>query len=244
MKIEFCIPIYNEEKILKNNVIKLLRFFQSQNYNFDWQIILVVNGSSDNSWAICQELKSEYAGLIECRNFPEPGRGQALKKYYLSSQADVLVYMDVDLAVSLNNISDLISPIIAGQADLVIGSRLMPDSKIERSFIRELSSQTYNFLSKVILGHNFSDLQCGFKAVRTEAFKKFADNIKDNKWFFDTELIAYAHHFGYRVKEIPVDWSENRWDQRKSKVNLLRDSLRFLVNLVKLKIRIINTKKV
>jgi selenophosphate synthetase-related protein len=118
----------------------------------------------------------------------------------------------------------------------------LPDSKINRSFIRELSSQSYNFLSKIILGHNFSDLQCGFKAIKVDVFNKIAPYIKDNKWFFDTELIFFTNYFGYKIKEMPVDWQENRYDKRKTKVNLIKDSFKFIINLIKLKIKILLMK--
>lgn len=243
MLIEFCLPIYNEEKILKANALYLLDFCQKQSFDFDWKIILVINGSSDNSAAISRELAENNNGRINYFIVEEQGRGQALKKYWTLSQADIAAYMDIDLAASLNNIPGLINSIKSGTTDVAIGSRLMAESSITRSFIRELSSQTYNFLSRIILGHKFSDLQCGFKAVRIETFKKISPFIKNDKWFFDTEMIAYAHRLGYKVAEIPVNWSENRYDKRKSKVNLLKDSLIFLVNLIKLRVALGKIKK-
>jgi glycosyltransferase involved in cell wall biosynthesis len=243
MLAEFCLPVYNEEKILEKNVLTLLNYCLAQSYVFDWRIVIVINGSSDNSSAISERLQKEHSERINFINIPEPGRGQALKKYWLQCQADILTYMDIDLAVSLDSIPSLVQPIINGQADLVIGSRLMPDSKISRSFIRELSSQSYNFLSRVILGHNFSDMQCGFKAMRSEAFKKIAPLINDTKWFFDTELIIFTKNLGFRVKEIPVDWSENRYDTRKSKVHMFRDSFKFFCDLIRLRIRLLNVKQ-
>lgn len=242
MKIDFCLPVYNEEKIMKGSVVRLLEFCQSQNWNFNWQIALLINGSRDQSLEIARQLAERHPDRIVCFDYPEAGRGRALKKYYLASQADILTYMDIDLAVSLDNIQPLIDPIICGQADMVIGSRLLPESRIKRSFIRELSSQSYNYLSRIILGHKFSDMQCGFKAVKTESFKKLSPFITDTQWFFDTEMIAFGHLFDYRIKEIPVDWSENRWDERKSKVKMFRDSFKFFINLLDLKFRLISAK--
>lgn len=242
MFIEFCLPIYNEEKILKNNVLELLNYCNKQNFDFDWQIAIINNSSIDNSEKICQELSNKHPQKIKIENIKQPGKGRALKLYWQKSKADVIAYMDIDLAVSLDNISDLINSITKEGYDLIIGSRLLPDSKINRSFLRELSSQGYNFLSKIILRHNFSDLQCGFKAIKTDAFKKIAPYIKDNKWFFDTELIVFANYFGYKIKEIPVNWQENRYDQRKSKVNIVKDSIKFIKNLIKLKIRLLSIK--
>lgn len=241
MFIEFCLPVYNEEKILKKNTLRLLDYCQNQNFDFVWQIVLINNGSIDNSEKICQELSNKYS-QIKIETIKQSGRGQAIKQYWQKSKADIVVYMDIDLAVSLDNVPDLINPIIEGKYDLAIGSRLLPDSKINRSFIRELSSQSYNFLSKIILNHNFSDLQCGFKAIKTGVFKKIVPYIQNNKWFFDTELIIFANYFGYKIKEIPVNWQENRYDQRKSKVNVIKDSIKFVVNLIKLKINLLKLK--
>ncbi|MFA5050807.1 MAG: glycosyltransferase [Patescibacteria group bacterium] len=243
MFIEFCLPIYNEEKILKNNVLKLLNYCNSQNFNFDWRIVILNNGSTDNSEKISQELQKEYPQKIKIENLEQPARGRAIKLYYQKSQADIVAYMDIDLAVSLNNIPNLIDSILKENYDLVIGSRLLPDSKIERSFIRSLSSKIYILLSRIILHHNLSDLQCGFKAIKTDVFKKIMSYIKDDKWFFDTELITFTHYFGYKIKEIPVDWQENRYDQRKTKVHLLKDSLNFILNLIKLKMRLYKIRK-
>ncbi|MFA6146521.1 MAG: glycosyltransferase [Patescibacteria group bacterium] len=243
MFIEFCLPIYNEEKILKNNVLKLLNYCDSQNFNFDWRIIILNNGSTDNSEKISQELQKKYPQKIKIENIQQPGRGQALKKYWQKGQADIVVYMDIDLAVSLNNIHTLINPLIKEGYDLVIGSRLLPASKIERSFIRSLSSKSYNWLSKIFFNHHLSDMQCGFKAIKTDVFKKIAPYIKDNKWFFDTELIIFTKYFNYKIKEIPVDWQENRYDQRKTKVNILKDSITFMLNLIKLKMRLYKIRK-
>lgn len=236
MLIEFCLPVHNEERILKSNVLKLLDYCNSQNFNFDWQIIIINNGLTDNSEKISQGLADKYKN-IKIKNIKQSGKGRALKLYWQNSKADIVIYMDIDLAVSLNNISDLIQPIIKKNYDLVIGSRLLPHSKINRSFIRELSSQSYNFLSRMVLGHHFSDLQCGFKAIKVDVFKKIAPYIQNEKWFFDTELIIFSNYFGYKIKEIPVDWQENRYDTRKSKINILRDGIKFLGNLIVLKIR-------
>jgi glycosyltransferase involved in cell wall biosynthesis len=257
MLVEFCLPVYNEARIIKNSILTLLNYCENQNYDFAWKIVIVINGSTDHTLKISQELQRTYPDKIIIVNYLKAGRGSAFKNYWPTSEADIIAYMDIDLAVNLDYIKLLIEPLVYNQADLMIGSRLMPDSKIKRSFIRELTSQGYNFLSRVILRHNFSDMQCGFKAIKVEVFKKifpylenksnFLDKIfpflYDRNWFFDTELIILTKLFDYRIKEIPVDWSENRYDERKSKVHMLRDSFRFFYNLIKLKIKILKIKK-
>ncbi len=238
MKVEFCLPVYNEEKILAESCQKLYNFLLDQNFNFDWQIVMVVNGSSDHSPLIAQRLSLEFPAKIKFENISEPGRGQALKRYWLNSPADIFVYMDIDLAVSLDAIPQLIEPLLKHECQLVVGSRLLPNSQIARSFIRELSSQTYNFLSRRLLKHHLSDMQCGFKAITKSAFTTIAPYLQDPNWFFDTEMIIISLAAGYQIKEIPVNWQENRYDRRKSKVKLLRDSSKMFRNLIRLRRRL------
>lgn len=235
MKIDFLLPVYNEEQLLEKNTLKLLSFLESQNYPFDWQIVIAVNGSSDASTEIAEKISLKYKKVISLP-IKDKGRGWAIKKATLKSRADYIVYMDIDLAVSLENINDLIRE-IKNDYDLIIGSRRLPESQRDRSWIRDLSSDIYIFLSKIILKHNFSDLQCGFKAIKKNSFEKIAPIIMDNNWFFDTEMIFFFQNNNFKIKEIPVNWSENRYEKRKSKVKLLKDSYRFIINLIKLKKR-------
>ena len=139
-------PIYNEEKILKRNVLKLYNYCCAQNYDFEWQIVIIINGSSDKSENIAKKLNKKYLQKIKYSKNGKAGKGNAIKKYWISSNADIVIYMDIDLAVSLRNIEDLIKALIAENYDLAIGSRMMNDSKIDRSIVRELSSQGYNLL--------------------------------------------------------------------------------------------------
>jgi len=238
MRVEFCLPIYNEEKILADSSRKLYDFLASQNFSFDWQIVIVINGATDSSPVIAQKLSEEYPGKIKYENISNPGRGQALKRYWLQSSADVFVYMDIDLAVSLNDIPRLIQPLLEGPYQIAVGSRLLPESQITRSFIRELSSQTYNFLSRRLFRHQLSDMQCGFKAITKSAFMTIAPYLQDPHWFFDTEMVIISTAAGYQIKEVPVNWQENRYDKRKSKVKLLNDSYKMFKNMLRLRRRL------
>ena len=152
--------------------------------------------------------------------------------------------MDIDLAVSLEDLGALISPILNDESDLVIGSRLLKNSKVERSFFRSSSSLIYNFLSRQFLKHQFHDLQCGFKAFKSTVFLKVQPYLKDDQWFLDTELVILANFFKFRIKEIPVNWAENRYAKRTSKINPYKQSLIFIRNLISLRRRLNNLKKI
>lgn len=231
MLVDFCLPIKNEALILENSLNKLLAYCEQAGFGFSWRIIGVVNGSDDASAAILQDFKRRFPGKIDFIEIIEPGKGRALKEYWLISTADIFSFMDSDLAVSLDDLLALINPLIANEADLVIGSRFTAGAVIKRSQFRKLVSWSYNFLSRLLLGHRIADLQCGFKAIRREAYKQIEPHLLDAHWFFDTELIILATRFGFRVKQVPVDWRENRHQRRPSTVKVVGDSWSFLKNL-------------
>ncbi len=237
MKISFALPSRNEEKILEKNTLKLLDFLKEKKYEFNWDIVLIINNSTDESENIAKNLSLKYP---EIKNIiiSERGKGNAIKTFLNQSDSDFNIYMDIDLAVSLENIDDLLNKLIKENFSLVFGSRLKKGSKTDRSFLRELSSRIYILLSKVILGHKFSDLQCGFKGIGKENWNMIKNLVDNGEWFFDTELIAFSKKLNCRIAEIPVDWSENRYDQRKSKVKVIKDSLVFIKELIKLKKRL------
>lgn len=234
MLVDFCLPVKNEEDILEAHALKLYNYLKSKEINYDWRIIIIVNGSNDNSLKIAQDLESRYPTNFKYKNILSGGKGLALKEYFKESQADILAFMDIDLAVTLDSLPDLINPILSGETDLVAGSRLLPESKINRSPLREFGSTNYNRLSRRLFKNNLTDLQCGFKAFTKDLYRDLAKYLRDDKWFLDTELMILAKHFGYKIKEIPVDWQENRYRKRISKVKKT-EAYVFVKKLLKLK---------
>lgn len=237
MLVEFCIPVFNEESLLKKNVLTLWQFFQKQEFDFDWRIVILVNGSSDSSASIASQLEKEYS-KISCVIMKQGGKGRALKEYGKTATGDLFFYMDIDLAISPRHIPQFLNILIKEGDDIIIGSRLLPDSRTERSWPRELSSRVYSWASGLLLKDGIRDRQCGFKVIKTRVLQAILPYVVDDHWFFDTELVAQARHKGYGIKEMPVDWEENRYDKRESKIKLTRDSHRFIVNLFQLKRRL------
>jgi len=237
MTIDFCLPAKDEERILAINANRLYNYLQSLNLSYDWKIVILVNGSSDSSWEIARALERSnnffQAELLELR-----GKGRALKTYFNKSQADILIFMDIDLAVSLDSLPKLIQSVTVESCDLVIGSRLIAGAHTDRSFWRSFTSHCYNFLSRLILGHHFFDLQCGFKAVKRSLFNKLSLYLVNDSWFFDTELVIFSLLMDAKIKELPVDWQENRYNERKSKIKVMRDAWSFIFNLLLLRYRL------
>jgi glycosyl transferase family 2 len=151
-------------------------------------------------------------------HLPEQGRGRALRTAWMASDARVLAYMDIDLSTRLDSLTALIVPIVAGISDISIGSRLAPGALVTRSMRREVISRGYNLLLRAVLRTRFSDAQCGFKAIRAEVARAVLPAVRDDGWFFDTELLVVAQRAGLRISEVPVEWIEDA----DSRVNIPR----------------------
>jgi hypothetical protein len=127
----------------------------------------------------------------------------------VTSDAQVVAYMDADLSTDLSALLPLVAPIISGHSDVSIGSRLAPGARIVRSARRELLSRGYNLLLHLALGLRVRDAQCGFKAMRADVARRLVPAVQNRGWFFDTELLVQAQRAGLRVLELPVDWVED-----------------------------------
>ena len=118
------------------------------------------------------------------------GRGRALRAAWSASEAQVVCYMDVDLSTDLRALLPLVAPLLSGHSDVAIGTRLAHGARVVRGPKRELISRAYNRLLHVALRARFSDAQCGFKAVRREVAGELLPVVRDDGWFFDTELLV------------------------------------------------------
>ena len=228
--IDVVLPVYNEELVLAQSVATLKQFLK-ENLPHPFRIVIADNASSDKTWELAQALSQQHPDVI-CLHLDQKGRGQALRYAWLDSSADIVSYMDVDLSTNLEAFPKLIQAIEEGY-DVAIGSRHLPGSSVTRSLKRELTSRSYNFLIKAMLLARFSDAQCGFKALSCEAAQELIPLIRNQGWFFDTELLILAQRKGYRVKEIPVAWVEDP----DSKVSITRTALEDLMGLLRMRFR-------
>ena len=139
--------------------------------------------------------------------------------------------MDVDLSTDLRALLPLVAPLLSGHSDVAIGTRLATGSRVVRGPKRELISRSYNVILRTALRARFTDAQCGFKAVRREALPGLLSEIRDNGWFFDTELLVLAQRRGLRIHEVPVDWVDDP-DSRVAIVRTAVDDLRGVARLM------------
>ncbi len=186
----------------------MLWSYLTDQFPFEWTITVVDNASTDGVLRVAGELATSD-DRIRVLHLDRRGRGHALRTAWAYSDADVVVYLDVDLSTSLDALLPLVVPLINGHSDLVIGSRLAPGARTVRSARREVISRCYNLMIRLTHRARFSDAQCGFKAARAEVIRPLLAHVHDDGWFFDTELLLLAEHNGLRVHEVPVDWVED-----------------------------------
>ncbi|HJN59260.1 MAG: glycosyltransferase [Dehalococcoidia bacterium] len=228
--LDIVFPVFNESKILKKSV-ETLHTFLSNRISIDWKIVIAENGSTDETLKIARFLSNNYSNVI-VRSYEEPGRGRAVKDSWLLSNADLVSYMDVDLSTDLEALIVSLEHMNSDDFDILIGSRLLKDSKVYgRSFKRDFISKTYSLIFRIILGTKFKDAQCGFKIAKRESILDVLKNVKDNGWFFDTELLYKSEKSGLSIKEIPVIWR----DDRDSKVKILSTIIKDLIGLLRIK---------
>jgi putative flippase GtrA len=139
--------------------------------------------------------------------------------------------MDIDLSTDLRALLPLVAPLISGHSDVAIGTRLGNGARVVRGPRRELISRAYNRILHAALRTRFSDAQCGFKAVSARALAELLPDVKDDGWFFDTELLVLAQRRGLRIHEVPVDWVEDA-DSRVAIVRTAVDDLRGVARLM------------
>ena len=228
--IDVVIPVYNEEHVLTQSV-NTLRQFLEKNLPNQCTVVIADNASTDKTWEIAQALSREHSD-VAATHLDKKGRGRALRKAWLESTADIVSYMDVDLSTELDAFPKLIQAIEDGYS-IAIGSRLLRGSSVKRSFKRELTSRSYNFIIKAMFRTKFADAQCGFKALSSKATKELVPLVKDHEWFFDTELLILAEQRGYRIREIPVAWVEDP----DTRVVIFKTALDDLKGLLRLRFR-------
>jgi len=221
------VPVFNEALVL-DGAVRRLHAYLSDQFPFSWRIAIVDNASADGTLAVAERLARQLGG-IRLVHLDQRGRGLALRTAWLSSDAVVVAYTDVDLSTGLDALSPMVASLVSGHSDVAIGSRLLPSANVARGPRREVISRTYNLILRAAFSTRVHDAQCGFKAVRTDVARQLVPEVEDDAWFFDTELLLLAEHNGLRIHELPVDWvddPDSRVDVRRTALDDLRGLLR------------------
>jgi len=202
------IPVFNEEKDLEKSISTLHNFLSGNLKDFTWEITIVDNASTDSTFFLAKFIAKKL-NRISTIHLPQKGRGRAVKYAWLRCNHQLLAYMDVDLSTDLKHFPAIVKSLLRGY-DIAIGSRNAKGARVYgRNLLRTITSKGYIMLIRLFFWIHFTDAQCGFKAVTRRVVDKIIPLVKDDGWFFDTELLVLAEKSGFRIYEEPVTWIDN-----------------------------------
>jgi glycosyltransferase involved in cell wall biosynthesis len=225
------VPAYNESKNLRKCVESLLH--ESLSLNEEFRVVIAEDGSTDGTDIVAESLESMHPKVIHFHSTQKLGRGLALKRAWNKLDADIYAFVDCDLATDMKYFPQLIDAIREGN-DLATGSRYIKGAKVDRPFLRDVTSRVYNSLIRMMYKDKVYDHQIGFKAFSRRLIKDELNNCKSDDWFWDTEIIIRSIHDNYKYVEFPVEWEEKK-GSRTSLKRLLSDIMIHGLGIIRLK---------
>ena len=230
-KYSIIIPAYNEAARLGRTLERVLGYVSAQRW--DAEVIVVNDGSRDRTADLVRDYAKRHPCLQLLENPGNRGKGYSVRNGMLHANGELLLFSDADLSSPIEEAPKLLVPLESGAADIAIGSRwLRPELQTQRqSLLRQFYGRLFNLLLRVLLGLNFKDTQCGFKAFTRKAACKIFPLQQIERWGFDPELLYLARKVGLRVVEIPVSWAHTGG----TRISPLRDGLRMFAEALKVR---------
>jgi glycosyltransferase involved in cell wall biosynthesis len=228
LKIEITIPVLNEAKSLAQQIRKIHLFICEYLQDIGQiKIIIADNGSTDRTPDEAKKLTKKLNGVeIEYIRIEQRGVGRALKNSWSRSNADIVGYMDLDLATDLIYIRPALELLATKKFEIITGSRLLENSRvIGRKPLRNFASLSLNYLLNKIFDSSFSDAMCGFKFINRRILPSLIRNgARSDGWFFAAEILLVADFLKYRIYDMPIKWT----DDVNSKVKTIKLSIEYL----------------
>ena len=219
-EVSILLPAYNEASQIEKCVLEVEAAVSS--FSKSYEIIVSEDGSTDGTDFIVAKMAKFNPNLVLLHSPTRLGKGKAIKNALSSAKGNVIVFMDVDLATSLECLPQVLR-LVKENGGMAIGSRHVEGSCVQRRVSRTLFSLTYNLFVRLLFLDGIHDHQCGFKIMSREVAEAVLSNSKSDGYFFDTEMIVRCKKLGFPVVEVGVKWSEKR-KKGESKVNLFQDA--------------------
>ncbi|MBN1244755.1 glycosyltransferase [Candidatus Bathyarchaeota archaeon] len=231
-EISILLPAYNEALRIEGCIRQVERAVRS--FSGSYELIVAEDGSTDGTEKVVAELSQGNPRLSLLHSPARLGKGKAIKRALRSAKGDVVVFMDVDLATSLDYLPEIVK-LTQAHRGMTIGSRHVKGAKVQRRVSRTLFSLTYNLFVRMLFLDGVHDHQCGFKAMSREVAAALLDKSMSDGFFFDTEMILWCRKLGFPVVEVGVEWAETR-KEGGSAVRLCPDSVRLGLDLLKFRL--------
>jgi glycosyltransferase involved in cell wall biosynthesis len=224
------LPAYNESERLATSIPKILDYFHDRRWNTE--IIVVNDGSTDDTADVVRRFATEHPMVVLLENPGNRGKGYSVRNGMLHAKGEVVLFTDADLSSPITEAGKLFSALANG-ADVAIGSRwLKRELQTEpQPWYRQMYGRLFNLGLRLMLGLNYRDTQCGFKAFTRKAILITFTRQRIERWGFDPELLFIANKFELKTVEVPVEWAHDH----RSKINPFRDGLRMGVEVLKIR---------
>lgn len=206
--VSVIMPAYNEGPEIYDNIKETVKTFAE--FKCGYEIIIVDDGSTDNTREQIQRAAKELKNIIIVRNMENFGKGRALKKGFRFAKGGYIVFLDSDMDLHPVQLQTFFDIMKLDEADVVIGSKRHPNSRLEYPSHRRVVSAVYFFFIKLMFGLPIRDTQTGLKLFKREVLEKVFPKVLVKKFAYDLELLVLAHHFGYRIAEAPVTMTFRR----------------------------------
>lgn len=229
--ISIIVPAYNESRRILPTLDKIDEYLRDRYGRFE--IIVVNDGSKDNTAEVLSKVQKGNKILRVVGYEVNRGKGYAIRQGVHVTSGDVILISDADLSTPIEEVEKLFAYYDHGY-DIVIGSRALKESDIviRQPWWREFMGRTFNKVVRTLIGIDFMDTQCGFKLFRGEVGRKLFRKTIIDQFAYDVEILYLAKKEGFKIKEVPVKWINSP----DSKVKPVRDSLKCLKDLIRIKL--------
>lgn len=204
-KLSVIIPAYNEENRISQTLFDVENTLSKQ--PFDYEIVVVNDGSIDGTSSLVMNLKNKISRLIFIDNKDNHGKGYATKQGMLSATGDIRLFMDADNSTKVGEIFKML-PLFDQGFDVVVGSRYLDGSRIlvKQSKLRIFLGKILRIIVHTFINIGVEDSQCGFKAFTEKAVEVIFPKQTIFRWAFDVDILVLAKKNNLKIKEIPVTW--------------------------------------
>lgn len=233
--LSIVIPAYNEAHRLPPTIETLGQFCREAPWTVE--VLIVVEQSTDETLQIARAETSQHADAFKViDNGSQRGKGHAVRSGMLRAEGELVFYMDADLSVPLKDVHPFVKRFEEDPSiDVLVGNRQHAQSRITlaQGWLRRSMGQTFNRIISALALADVRDTQCGFKAFRRKACREIFSRQQLDGFAFDVEVLMLAQQLGFRVADMPVEWVNSP----ESKVHIVRDSVRMLRDVIKVRRR-------
>ncbi len=230
IELSIVVPAYNEAHRITPTLIEIFEHFK--NYTVNYEVLVIDDCSTDNTSEVATTLSKTDPRIKILRLPKNLGKGGAVRHGVLNSKGSYILFTDADGSTPIAEYHKLRKELVS--CELAFGSRAIvsSDSLVKARWYRKILGRCFNLAVNFLILPGIADSQCGFKLFHRNAALFLFNRQTALRYSFDVEILFLARQSGMRWVEVPVNWHHVSG----SKVNLVRDSLRMLIDILHFRI--------